>query len=418
MRHLPKKYSFFQGHEHLDNSEIQKLKELLAVTDDSVTGQYEETFARLIGSGSAVSYATARMAFYEIMATIGVSSGDEVIILGFTCAVMANAVIRRGGKLVYSDVDLRTFGSCPKSIQQKISPNTKVVVAQHSFGIPCNIQEIKEVCRRAGVFLIEDCSLTLGSQVDNTTIGNFGDASIFSTDHSKPLNTLLGGLVYSTNATLISRLKARQNVTPQLPQEKQKAIWRQFLFEQKYCYPEKTITRNTLGFIERLKRRALVSLDPFLSEDFSSTAHEAYPYPARLPTFLAALGLIELSRWPIVEAKRIDALQLSLKWAEEINISVPDVYFDEELYIVPLRFVWLEEFDTTVLKRKFQKFIDVSWIWFTEPVMGATDPVGCYFYDSSMCPVSEMLFPRIMNLPCNLGSSRYKILLEQAKHCF
>lgn len=418
MKHLLQKYSFFQGHEHLNSSEIEKLKKLLAVTDDNVIGQYEETFALLIGSGSAVSYASARMAFHEIMATIGVSSGDEVIVLGFTCAVMANAVLRRGGNLVYSDVDPKTFGSCPKSIQQKISPNTKVVVAQHSFGIPCKIQEIKEVCKRAGVFLIEDCSLTLGSQVNNTILGNFGDASIFSTDHSKPLNTLLGGLVYSTNETLISHLKARQNVTPHLPQEKQKAIWRQFLFEQKYCYPEKTMTRNIFGFVELLKRKVLVSPDPFLSEDFSATAHKAYPYPARLPPFLAALGLIELSRWPIVEAKRTDALQLSLKWAGEVNIPVPDVYFDDELYIVPLRFVWLEEFDTTELKKKFQKFIDVSWIWFTEPITGATDPVASYFYNSAMCPVSEMLFPRIMNLPCNLGSSRHKILLEQAKHCF
>ena len=134
------------------------------------------------------------MGFFVLMKVLGIGSGDEVVLCGSTCSVMPNAILKVGAKPVYSDVDKNTFGSCPRSIEACITPNTKLVVAQHSFGIPCDIDVIEKFCKDNGIFLVEDCALALGSKLREKNVGTFGDAAIFSTDHSKPINTIIGGL--------------------------------------------------------------------------------------------------------------------------------------------------------------------------------------------------------------------------------
>ena len=68
---------------------------------------------KLIGDGEVISFASARMGFYEFMRISGIKEGDEVILCGSTCSVMPNAVKRLGAKPIYSDIDTSTFGSCP-----------------------------------------------------------------------------------------------------------------------------------------------------------------------------------------------------------------------------------------------------------------------------------------------------------------
>ena len=119
---------------------------------------------------------------------------------------MVNSIIIVGAKPVYSDIDLNTFGSCPESIKSKISSKTKMIIAQHTLGIPCKIEKILEISKKKNIFLLEDCALSLGSKSSNIVLGNFGDAAIFSTDHSKPLNTLIGGMVYTKNIDLHKKI--------------------------------------------------------------------------------------------------------------------------------------------------------------------------------------------------------------------
>jgi dTDP-4-amino-4,6-dideoxygalactose transaminase len=130
---------------------------------EDVVREYENQLAALIGPGRGVSFAAGRMAFYAVLKALGVGSNDEVILPGFTCSVMPNAVWRTGARPVFADIEAETFGSCASGIAAKITSRTKAVVAQHSFGIPCNIPEIVELCRKRGLALIEDCAITLDS---------------------------------------------------------------------------------------------------------------------------------------------------------------------------------------------------------------------------------------------------------------
>ena len=77
---------------------------------------------------------------------------------------MANAVLRTGATPIYVDIDKDTLGMSAESLVSKITNRTKVVVAQHSFGIPCKIDKIKEIAKSHSCYLVEDCALTFGSK--------------------------------------------------------------------------------------------------------------------------------------------------------------------------------------------------------------------------------------------------------------
>ena len=193
MSHKPY-FGFVEGHSHFSVEDLEEIRKLVVDDSEEVISSYEKTFAKLIGNGEALSYASGRMAFYEVLRHLNLIKDDEVILLGFTCSVMVNAVLRAGLTPVFSDIDPDTFGSSPFSIEKLITPNTKVIVAQHSFGIPCQIEKIQSLAREKSIFLIEDCALSVGSKFKGIIVGNFGDATIFQQTIVNRLILLLGVL--------------------------------------------------------------------------------------------------------------------------------------------------------------------------------------------------------------------------------
>ena len=280
-------YGFIAGHSYLNNEQIKLIKESYRSPSNETVFQYEEQFARLVGGGSAISYASGRMGFYSLMKLLGIGINDEVLLPAATCSVMVNAILRIGATPVYADIDKNTFGSDVKLIKSKVSKKTRMIVAQHSFGIPCNIDPIVKYAKNKKIFLLEDCALTLDSVSNGESVGNFGDAALFSTDRSKPLNTITGGLIYSKNVKLILKLKEFDE-SAELPNNKQKAIFDYFRFQLKY-YNEKNVAKFFTLYYLRLFFKKLFQSEvttPFLDEDFSTEPSKSYPYPSKLPPFL------------------------------------------------------------------------------------------------------------------------------------
>ena len=189
--------------------------------DKKISENFENEFSNLIGSGYSTSFASGRMAFYALLKSFGIKKeGDEIIIQAATCAVMINAIIRLGAKPIYSDIDINTYSTSLNYLKKLITHKTKVVVIQHTFGIPGNILPILNFIEQKKIILIEDCALTLGSQIKNQFCGDIGHASIFSTDH-KPINTLIGGIAYTKNRNIYNKLKDIQEKCPELSDTKQ-----------------------------------------------------------------------------------------------------------------------------------------------------------------------------------------------------
>ena len=406
-------FGFVQGHAHLSADDLQRIGRLVGIKQDSVVAHFERQFARLIGSGDATAYAAARMGFYELMRLQGIGKGDEVILPGATCSVMVNAVMRAGATPVFADIDPDTFGSSSEAIAVCITPRTRMIVAQHSFGIPCAIKPIVNLARSRKIFLLEDCALTLGSKVNGITVGNFGDAALFSTDHSKPLNTLTGGLIYTQDSALAHRLKHAQSNLPDLSIDRQNALWNRLLLEARYCIPEKYGRMGLVDLFSAMRRKFTRAEGDLLTDDFGVAATAAYPYPARLPAFLAAIGQIEVLRWAEVSMERANTLKYLLDTLAEsrAGATLPCAYKNEALEIVPLRLAWSAP-DGAKIRRAIRHYVHVPWTWFMTPIIATREPLENLGYHQGTCPISERIGPDMINVPCNLDRKQADVLIS------
>ena len=82
----------------------------------------------------------ARIGLYLILKALGIGPGDEVILPGYTCVVVANAILYLGARPIYADIDPATYTISLETIQPLVTPHTRVIIAQNTFGLlSCNI---------------------------------------------------------------------------------------------------------------------------------------------------------------------------------------------------------------------------------------------------------------------------------------
>jgi dTDP-4-amino-4,6-dideoxygalactose transaminase len=408
-------FGFARGHQELSFEQIASIKEILVHgRGDEAVGQYERRFTALIGQGFGKSFSAGRMAFYSLLKVLNIGPGDEVILPAFTCAVMPNAVWRCGGTPIFADIDPGTFGSDPQDIKQKISRRTKMIVAQHSFGIPCRIEEIVKIAREHSVFLLEDSALALDSSRNGVKVGNWGDAAIFSTDHTKPLNTLVGGFFYTRDQVLFGRLEDMTKEMPPLGQAHQQRLYDQFLFERRYYSP----SHFGRSVFESRIRSLLKQGSIFFEGDYSRetpVGHD-YPYPARLPAFLAQLGLFELERWAKEKQRRQELLREFIRLAEVSGSGgmVPAGYLDKSNEVVPLRFAFSTS-QAVQMKKDLSQFLDTDQFWFQSAVICCPEGPESLGYIPGSCPNAEETAPNMINWPCVLSDHSSQTFLRSLR---
>lgn len=407
------RFGFVQGHGYLSPAELAEIERLIGTENAEIIGYFENRFASLIGEGRAVSFAAGRMGFFALMKLFDIRAGDEVVLQGATCSVMVNAILRTGARPVYADIDPETFGSSAKAIREVLTSRTRLIVAQHSFGIPCDIQPIVQLARQRNIFLVEDCALTVGSSIGGVVCGNFGDAAIFSTDHSKPINTVTGGLVYTRDSKLFEKLKQLQSGCKSFSKGKQQALWQQLLFERKYCRPDRY---GRMRLVNQFRSVLGIARHAFADEDYGSSFSTGYPYPARLPTFLAAVGIAEIGRWQDTARQRTVLLKQLLTAFEQHGEKMPPVYQDASRVIIPLRLAW-SSMDAGNVRARLAHILDNSWIWFMQPVIASEEPLENFGYEEGQCPVSEAVGPNMVNIPCNVGPEWGSALIEAIAGC-
>lgn len=169
---------------------------------------FEKEFAKYIGVKHAIAVGSGRFGMKLILSNLNITDGDEIIIPAYTLKYLVNILQSIGLKPIVADIDLDTFNIDPDDIEKKISSKTKVIAATHIFGVPCKINEILDIVKKHNIFVLEDCAHSLGSVMNNKQTGFFGDASFFSFDVIKPVNTYGGGMVVTNNDSLAQKIRA------------------------------------------------------------------------------------------------------------------------------------------------------------------------------------------------------------------
>ena len=168
---------------------------------------FEEEFKKYVGADYAVSCANGTDALHLALRAIDIKPGDEVIVPSFTFIATASTVLLAGGKPVFADIDPYTFNLDPVSLKKKITKKTKAVVVVHLFGLPADLGEIKKICKKHHLILIEDCAQAFGAKYKEKHVGTYGDIGCFSFFPAKNLGAYGdGGMTVTNKKNLAKRL--------------------------------------------------------------------------------------------------------------------------------------------------------------------------------------------------------------------
>mgnify|MGYP002623044802 CR=1 FL=1 len=151
--------------------------------------QFEENFAKLIGTHRCVSCGNGTDALFIAMKALGVEKGDEVITTAHSWIATSETISLAGGKVAFADTD-DSFCIDPDLIEAKITPRTKGIVVVHLFGQPADMKRIMAIAKRHGLWVIEDCAQAHLAEFQGQRVGTFGDMATFSFYPGKNLGAM------------------------------------------------------------------------------------------------------------------------------------------------------------------------------------------------------------------------------------
>ncbi len=168
---------------------------------------FEKVFAEYHGRKFALMTPNCTTAIHLLLAGLGVEEGDEVIAPDCTWIGSVAGITYQRAKTVFADIDPEHWCLTPKSIENAITPNTKVVIVVNLYGNMPDWDGINEVCNRRGIAIIEDAAEALGSSYKGVLAGGFGVGSVFSFHRTKTITTGEGGMLLLDDEALFSRCK-------------------------------------------------------------------------------------------------------------------------------------------------------------------------------------------------------------------
>ena len=195
-----------------DEREYQAVREVLDsgwLTISEKTRKFEDAFCEFLGSDAkclAVSSCTA--ALHMALLALDIKDGDEVITPALTFIADQNVTLMAGAENVLADISsMEDWSVDPDDIEARITPKTKAVMIVHYAGFACDMERITALCKKCGLFLIEDCAHTPGADYKGQPLGTFGDISAFSFFANKNIAVGEGGMVVTRNAESFEKLR-------------------------------------------------------------------------------------------------------------------------------------------------------------------------------------------------------------------
>jgi len=178
---------------------------------------FEEAFASYCGVKHGIACANGTTGLHMALEVLGVGPGDEVIIPDFTIIVSANVVMLAGATPVLVDVERDTWCIDPAKIEAAITPRTKAIMVVHMYGHPSDMDPIREIARRHGLSVIEDCCQSHGATYKGRMTGSLSDIAVFSFYGNKVITTGEGGMLVTNDAGHAERARTYRDNGFQIP---------------------------------------------------------------------------------------------------------------------------------------------------------------------------------------------------------
>ena len=173
---------------------------------------FEANFGALLGVENVVSCANGTDSLYIIMKALGIGHGDEVITVANSWISSSETIGQTGAKPIFVDIDPTYLSMDVTQLEQKITPQTKAVIAVHLHGQMADIEAIKNICDKHKLFLIEDCAQSHLSESNGKIAGTIGTAGSFSFYPGKNLGAYGdAGCIVTNDAALAMKCRMFAN---------------------------------------------------------------------------------------------------------------------------------------------------------------------------------------------------------------
>lgn len=195
------------GYELIDNKEFSQITEIFKKSKTLFrmgfenqrkgifkVSEFEKKFARKMNSKYSLAVTSGTAALRIALATLDLKKGDEVITQSFTFVATVEAIVESKATPVCTEID-QTLNMDPNDLVKKITNKTKAVIVVHMLGVPCRIKEIKRICKKYNLVLIEDTAWGCGGKIGNNYLGTIGDIGAYSFDFAKTITTGEGGML-------------------------------------------------------------------------------------------------------------------------------------------------------------------------------------------------------------------------------
>jgi len=186
--------------------------------------KFEEMMCELTGASFAVAVVNGTSSLHMALILADVTVNDEVISQSLTFIATCNAISYLGATPVFVDVDLDTMGMSPQALSDFLNENAeigadgytynkktgkriKACVPMHTFGLPCRIESLSDICAKWNITLVEDSAESLGSYYKGKHTGRFGITGTFSFNGNKTITCGGGGAIITDNKELAERAK-------------------------------------------------------------------------------------------------------------------------------------------------------------------------------------------------------------------
>jgi perosamine synthetase len=378
-----------------DNDIVSKNYPTLPIENDmSSVYNFEKNISDYFGE-HAFAIDSARSALFVLLKELHLPGNSEVILPGFSCMVIANAVKWAGLKPVFVDCNKEDFNYDLTDLQKKITEKTKVVLVQHTFGFPENMQRIKEICGR-NIFIVEDLAHSLGGILESNKLGTFGDAAILTFGIEKVISSIRGGMIIIKDLDLAQRVRANISSRKPFPEYNTSValfgviLWRLFTPIYYLGFGKVTLGKMLVFLAHKM------GLMGNMIEDCEYDTCRPKWLPSKMSPTLALLGLNQFKKLDRFNDHRIEIAGI---YQKELGINYPTPETSKNIF---LRFpLTIEKRDELLIEAKKEKI--VLGDWYKTILYAPAKTLELLGYIPGSCPNAEYLSKRIINLPTNIN---------------
>ncbi len=363
-----------------------------------------DLFRARIGEAIGVSpsrvslFAKGRVALYAILKALDIGPGDEVILPAFTCVAVPNAILYSGARPIYVDIDPLTYTIDTAAAEAAITPRTRAILAQNTFGLSSDLDALGAIAARTDVQIIDDCTHGLGGQYHGRPNGSIAPASFFSTQWSKTISTGLGGFAIARDDALAVRLRELEETAAE-PTTMSVALLRVLLFGLEHG-GHGVVFRNGRALYRRLSRIGVVPSSSSRDELEGVTMPKGFM--ARLSPSQARSGVARIGHLAGQVRRRRAIAERYSGWlsGHGLTAAAEPAGFVHAYLRYPLRVSDRPDFVSAAGRAG----VDLG-DWFVSPIHPVVGDFERWQYHPGSAPIADRTCLEIVNLPTNPSMS-------------